>query len=340
MLIRVPDYYMDIRCLAGACPHSCCTQWEVVIDEKSAAHYRTLAGPLGDKLRRALQPDADGDLCFALNGGRCPFLDEENLCEIHRQLGEDATSITCREHPRFTEDYGPFREVTLAVSCPAANTLLLSSTTPLRFLESETEDPTEAGDPWLEFLLPLRQRMLDILTDRSIPFKKRLQNFLLLATDAQCCLDEELPQEIPGLLLDWTPATIDCQDTPPLFPSGLQLLTELEELESDWHTVVQQAISASSGLVSESLLERIASYFAFRYLLKAVNDGDLLGRAQFVIYAVLVIHRLASVCGLHESLRRFSCEIEHNEEHLDALLDAFRWQESMSVCSLLRQLTE
>lgn len=28
-------------------------------------------------------------------------------------------------------------------------------------------------------------------------------------------------------------------------------------------------------------LERIAVYFAFRYLLKAVNDGDLLGRAQF-----------------------------------------------------------
>ena len=30
----------------------------------------------------------------------------------------------------------------------------------------------------------------------------------------------------------------------------------------------------------------------------------------------------------------------NNEENLDALLDAFRWQESMSVCSLLRQLTE
>ena len=30
MLVRVPDYFDRFQCLAGACPHSCCTQWEVV----------------------------------------------------------------------------------------------------------------------------------------------------------------------------------------------------------------------------------------------------------------------------------------------------------------------
>ena len=40
-------------------------------------------------------------------------------------------------------------------------------------------------------------------------------------------------------------------------------------------------------------LERIAVYFAFRYLLKAVNDGDLLGRAQFCALGVLVTDRLS-----------------------------------------------
>jgi len=121
----VPDYYEQFRCLAGACPHSCCEKWEVVIDEDHVCQYRQAEGPLGDKLRAALQCDTDGDFCFPLNGGRCPFLDGENLCEIHRQWGEEATSVTCQEHPRFTEDYGPFREVSLSASCPAANALLL-----------------------------------------------------------------------------------------------------------------------------------------------------------------------------------------------------------------------
>ena len=99
MLLRMPDYYDRFVCLAGDCPHSCCEKWEVVIDEDHAALYRQAEGPLGEKLRAALQCDADGDLCFPLNGGRCPFLNEENLCDIHCQLGEEAESVTSRKGP-------------------------------------------------------------------------------------------------------------------------------------------------------------------------------------------------------------------------------------------------
>ena len=181
MKIRVPDYYYEFRCLAGACPHSCCEIWEVVIDEESACRYREVPGALGDKLRAALRQDAEGDFCFPLNGGRCPFLDEENLCEIHRCLGQEATSITCREHPRFTEDYGCFREITLSASCPAANDLLLGSREVLTFLELETEEVTEEQDDWTEELLAMRQELLDVLTDRSLGLKERFARFLTLS---------------------------------------------------------------------------------------------------------------------------------------------------------------
>ena len=138
MLLRVPDYFEQFRCLAGECPHTCCAKWEVVIDDETADRYRTLPGPLGEKLRAVLRYDADGDACFPLDGSRCPFLDGDNLCEIHRTLGAEATSVTCREHPRFTEDYGPFREITLSASCPAANALLLGSREMLTFRRKRT----------------------------------------------------------------------------------------------------------------------------------------------------------------------------------------------------------
>ena len=63
------------------------------------------------------------------------------------------------------EDYGPFREITLSASCPAANALLLGSREVLTFREREDGAPGEPGDPWLSWLLPLRQRMLALAED-------------------------------------------------------------------------------------------------------------------------------------------------------------------------------
>ena len=320
MRVTVPDYYEDFRCLAGKCPHTCCEKWEVVIDEDSAALYQTVSGPLGGKLRSALKRDEDGDLCFPLNGGRCPFLDGENLCEIHKTLGEDATSVTCREHPRFTEDYGPFREVTLSASCPAANALLLGSREPLTFRTFETEEAGEEGDEWLEYLIPLRRRMLDILTDRCRPLRARLASFLALALSAQGCLDDEHPEAMN----DAVEASIPPAEAP-LFPATLDFLASLEVLDSDWPALLKRAAAAEKTPQPEALLERIAVYFAFRYLLKAVNDGDLLSRAELVVFAVVTVERLAAVCGLPEALRRFSAEIEHDDDNLEALLEALRW---------------
>ena len=82
----------------------------------------------------------------------------------------------------------------------------------------------------------------------------------------------------------------------------------------------------------------MAVYFAFRYLLKAINDGDLLSRAELCVFAVLTVERLAVVCGLTEALRRFSCEIEHDEDNLDALLDAFYQGDVVSLPQLLAAL--
>ena len=58
MLTRVPDYYEAFHCLAGACPHTCCEKWEVVVDEETARRYQETPGSLGERLREAL-PQAE-----------------------------------------------------------------------------------------------------------------------------------------------------------------------------------------------------------------------------------------------------------------------------------------
>ena len=87
-----------------------------------------------------------------------------------------------------------------------------------------------------------------------------------------------------------------------------------------------------------ALLERLGTYFAFRYLLKAVNDGDLLGQAQFCVLMVLTAQRLTAVCGLWEAVRRLCCEVEHSEENLEALRLAFLRDAALSPGAFLCQL--
>lgn len=312
MLLRVPDYYEAFHCMAGACPHTCCAKWEVVVDPETAETYLRMPGDFGERLRAALTRDEDGDWCFPLEGENCPFLDQEGLCEIHRRLGAAATSVTCREHPRFLEEYGPFCELTLSASCPAANQLLLGTTAPLTIRTVETADAEEEGDPWLADLVPLRDQMLDLLRERADPLSRRLARFLGLAEAAQAALDREQPEVLKSL---------EIEELPPLPAADLMLLVKLEPLEEDWPVLVRKAAQQAVAPQSPELLERIGVYFAFRYLLKAVNDGDLLSRARFCVYGVLAVERLAGACGgLGEALRRFSCEVEHDADNLETLM--------------------
>ena len=50
------------------------------------------------------------------------------------------------------------------------------------------------------------------------------------------------------------------------------------------------------------------------------------------------MERLASVCGLPEALRRFSTELEHDDDNLDALLEAFREEERFAPGRFLTEL--
>lgn len=338
-MVRVPDYYGAFRCLAGDCPHSCCEAWEVVLDPETAARYRTVPGPLGEKLRRAMT-EREGEVCFALDGGRCPFLDGENLCQIHRLLGEEATSRTCRSHPRFTEEYGPVREITLSASCPAANALLLAPEEPLRFPVTEAGGGVPAE---LRPLYALREACLELLAHRALPLGSRLAWLLLLANEAQAALDEGEEEDLYGLAeaaASLPAETGVAAEGEGLFPAALEVLGELECLGRDWPALLEAGRSAP-GLSLEDhapALERTCAYFLFRWFCKAVADGDLLSRVELAVLGTLTAARLGSLVGLGEALRLFSREVEHSVENLLALQQAFCADRRLSLGRFLAEL--
>ena len=84
MVIRKPVYYDDFRCAAGACPDSCCHEWEIQVDAAAAERYRMLSGTLGDALHEALREE-NGETLMTLRNGRCPMWRPDGLCRIQAE---------------------------------------------------------------------------------------------------------------------------------------------------------------------------------------------------------------------------------------------------------------
>ena len=84
MILRVPSYYKEFRCIADKCKDSCCIGWGIDIDEDTRAYYSGIEGTFGKRLRDALETDEEGVVGFKLReDGWCPFLNEKGRCNIH-----------------------------------------------------------------------------------------------------------------------------------------------------------------------------------------------------------------------------------------------------------------
>ena len=123
-----PDYYEDFACIADRCEDTCCAGWEIDIDDASYEAYCQIGGEFGERLRSCIktyetdseEPEGEDDGAqasgmyedayeqhgFILTADmRCPFLDEHNLCDIYRELGEEALCEVCTNTPRNFLEY-------------------------------------------------------------------------------------------------------------------------------------------------------------------------------------------------------------------------------------------
>ena len=133
-----PDFYDRFRCRAAACRHSCCKGWEIDIDENTLELYRSLKGTWREKMDAAIVCDEYGAHFRLTEEERCPFLQQDGLCELIRALGEDALCDICALHPRFYELAGTYELAGLGLSCEAVCNLLLSEEGELTLRYEET----------------------------------------------------------------------------------------------------------------------------------------------------------------------------------------------------------
>lgn len=331
MEIRYPEYYHRFACLAGACPDSCCHEWEVDVDPETAAMYRALSGPLGDRLREVLREGEDGWASMTITADRrCPMWREDGLCRIQAELEHDALCDTCRNFPRLRHEYPDFTELGLEMSCPEAARIILNED-PVWVTEYvEGGSGASCGEDELEVLLASREQARKLLGDHSIPTGKALAGLLLYAYQIQYSAD---PRDVWEFDLEDRLADVGRFLQPGDLDEILGVYRDLEILTDRWQKLLRQG---TVDALWTDRHRRLARYFVDRYWLQAVSDGELALRVKFIVTSCLVIRGLGG--ELTETAQLYSKEIENDADNVDALLDAMDTSRALTDVRLLELL--
>jgi len=308
MRVIVPDYYKEFSCIADRCRHSCCIGWEIDIDARSLARYDALDMPYGEVLRERIDRAGDSPHYRLGAGERCPFLQENGLCEMILTLGEDALCQICADHPRFRNFFSDRTELGLGLCCEAVGELVLKRTLPMELEVWEDDGVLEESDEEEETLFSFRDMLFAILQDRKYALDERL---------------EELLTTCSGESIDIHPSR------------WARKLLELERLDEGWTDLLEalagQAVFDAPRLHEprwELAFEQAAVYFLFRHLPAALEDGDVTSKAAFAVLSVNILRALCAgkteytLDDLVEFARMYSGEIEYSEENLERV---FAW---------------
>ncbi len=304
MSLFAPAYYPAFRCIAGDCRHSCCIGWEIRIDARTLARYKSLP-PRERKAILAHTVTEKGETTFRLTKDeRCPFLDSDGLCRLILAHGEGILCDICREHPRFYNEFSNRTEVGLGLCCEEAARLILADPEPFHLICLDGDESTEGIDPFEAHFLFTRREIFSLLTDRTRPLKERLNN-----------LSERF---------SLSPAAIYESDA-----NWQSIYRKLERLDPAWDEALTAWESATTMQTAfpEVTAEQLIAYFLYRHLFGALEDGRYSERIAFALLSAHVILSIASAKGgddptatLIDTARAYSAEVEYDEDNVEMIL--------------------
>lgn len=298
----VPDYYPQFQCIAGKCRHSCCEGWGIDIDEESLARFKQVQGEIGERLRRDIAEDEEGAHFILKEGDRCPFLNEDNLCDLILALGDDCLCQICADHPRFRNFFADRTEMGLGMCCEEATRLILTREEPMRLIEWEDDGFDDEADETEGDIIALRDAFIKIAQMREMSVAERVEE--LLRQTGLSMPERDMAQ--------WA-----------------QFFMNLERMDEKWAqrlALLGKSAAADAEPIAENAKEQLLVYYLTRHIAGAAQDGDMQGRLLLCVLLWKIVMKMCSasgadMAGLIDIARMCSSEIEYSDENLNAVLD-------------------
>ncbi len=288
-----PDYYKKFKCTAGNCRHSCCIGWEIDIDPETAEIYKSVPGDFGERLCKNIGFSDEGGTFRLCENGRCPFLNNENLCDIYINLGEESLCGICGDHPRFRNFYESRTEIGLGICCEEAARIILEKKTAAKITELSDDGEETAFPEEEEEFFALREKAFSIVQNREKSFEERVEE--LLGT-----FGLRLPEKS---LSEWA-----------------EIYLGLERLDEGWTEILEKIRKEPSlpKINDENEAEQLLCYFIFRHF------GNLYPEeaCAFGVLSLMIIEKAAEQTEILEAARIYSSEIEYSDENIEKIIEA------------------
>ncbi len=348
-----PDYYKKFKCIGGECKDNCCAAgWQITIDDESLEKYETMEGEIGVRLRNSI--DWENGM-FEQFEHKCALLNENGLCDVYCDAGEDKMCILCQRYPRHYEEFENVREISLSVSCPEAAKIVLGNRGKVGFYTETDEEEEEYEDfDYLMYtkLLDIREILLDVLHERKGSVAHRISKLLDIVHGIQGLIDndeifgiDEQEQRALTEQINYRRYTGKMKLRQEYMAEMMQNLHRLEVLRPTWTDFIREVQSIlyvyldaeEYGKLCEEFdsfygermqeYEQLMSYFIYTYFCGAVYDYEVESKLRFGIAAVLIIHEMDMAMWYKNKdltfeeqvglVHNYSMEIEHSDLNLD-----------------------
>lgn len=316
-----PHYYEKFKCIGSDCKNNCCCGgWEIEVDDDALKRFEKIDGEFGERVRKSINDEN----VFIRKNGRCPMLSDTGLCEM--VLNGEKLCVVCDEYPRFTEYFDDYEERGISLSCEAAAEIILNN-------ESRFQLVGESGkceEDIFDFLYSARNTIFEILQNRDKDIYERIRLVLDYGEALQNRINNN---DYSAFSYEPSDRFAGKESSAPVF----EFLTTLDYLSDDWCLMLKKY--NEQYIADEIKIEQLAVYFVYRYFLKALFDCDALSKLKLMAISVIAIAALSEACGsIYESARRYSIEVEHNEENVDMIYDEFLFNEDLSTEKIISMI--
>lgn len=270
----------------------------------------------------------EGGCTFTLNNGRCPFLNDENLCDLYIALGEENLCDTCAEFPRFINEYGNTREIGIAPSCITAGEIIFNYKDKLVFETTENDEFPKTYndiDPLTYIQLTSARKMAySIVQNRAYTINDRCVLLLEFAKKIQKHLDNERDELIVNVVnafkdMDYQQSVLDnskkkysgFDDTAYRYIyKYFDKFKGMEVINPDWFKVLEVNSEFMQDCDKNGMsdffnkmydefdtyyedrqfeYEQLLVYYVYRYFLDAVYDYNLVLKVKNGIVGYLIL---------------------------------------------------
>lgn len=175
------NLYTGFECIGSNCPDSCCKDWVIEIDRDTYWSYDKLEEPLRTQICENIIEE-NGKYRIKLNDeGRCPFWNENQLCDICINLSQEYLGYVCDNYPRRFTTCLETVSVTLMLSCPIAARKLLGYDKPLQISVIDDGNKLEdKGFNWRKYNMIVNglEANVSILQESNISLRSKIMALL------------------------------------------------------------------------------------------------------------------------------------------------------------------